>query len=65
MCFAIIIMQVLHHMAEIEQPWVSFCYNNYVFSVVGCGVIKLCFALQNCPHGRPVMRHLLDLSRLS
>lgn len=47
--------RLVDHMGQIEQPWVRMTLNfgrrgvNFVF-------------LQNCPHGRPTMRHLINLN---
>lgn len=50
--------RIVTHMGEMEHPWVSFGSLFLIF------VWLTCFNLQHCPHGRPTMRHLVNLKML-
>lgn len=47
--------QLLRNMGTIDQPWVSMTCFLLDFSNTDS-------AWQNCPHGRPTMRHLTKLN---
>ena len=57
-CHGIVIVlpKVVDHMAGLVQPWVS--------DTIKSAWIIAFLNIQCCPHGRPTMRHIIDLSKL-
>lgn len=45
---------LLNNMGTIDQPWVSSSFDT--------SDIDALLTFQNCPHGRPTMRHLTKLN---
>ena len=49
--------KLVSQLGKLKQPWVSL-------SSIAFSPFTLHFSLQNCPHGRPTMRHLINLEML-